>query len=132
MSSIRKRHEVQLLCSFKQYRVEYRIQQGLQNPGREFDSLRPCQMRLKVSSRLGPIFDLEMVDSKLIYHFVKATVQKEVTDWVAHGVIEWVQDGPERYDCYPRVTAIDHPQFFSRLKQHLERQFTFTFELTEN
>lgn len=30
----------------KKYRVEYRIQRSLQNSGRGFDSLRPCQLLL--------------------------------------------------------------------------------------
>jgi hypothetical protein len=88
-------------------------------------------MRLKVSTEDESLLDLEMVDGKLQYHFVKEDLQPAVERWVTRGITEWIQDGPERHDFYPRVTYVDHPQFLFRLKLYLEKQFHFTYELID-
>jgi hypothetical protein len=88
-------------------------------------------MRLKVSSDLEPLLDLEMIDGRLQYHFVAVDLQPAVDRWISRGISEWIQDGPERWDFHPRVTYVDHPQFLFRLKLYLEKQFHFTYELIE-
>jgi len=88
-------------------------------------------MRLRVSTEFEPLIDLEMVDGKLTYHYVKDELQTAVDRWVSRGISEWIQDGPERHDFYPRTTYVDHPQFLFRVKLYLEKQFNFIYELTE-
>lgn len=88
-------------------------------------------MRLKISTEFEPLVDIEVNDGKVQYHFVTDEMQTAVERWIDRGVVEWVQDGPERWDFHPRVTAVAHPQFLFRLKQYLERQFHFTYELIE-
>lgn len=73
-------------------------------------------MRLKVSVTDELLFDLELIDGRLQYHYVKDTLQTAIFRWVQYGVDDWVQDGPERWDCHPETIYIDHPQFLSKLK----------------
>ena len=87
-------------------------------------------MRLRISSS-ELLIDLESHDSGLLqYHFVKDSLQPAVLRWTARGVDEEVVDGPEWYDTHLEIIQSDDPKFLLKLKNYLERQFDFIYELT--
>lgn len=90
-------------------------------------------MRLKVSCDSNLLFDVEIRDGKVQYWFVAANQQSAVLRWIDRGLFEWVpcSHDDDMYDSYPRETQIDHPDFLIRVKDYLERQFHFTYQLTE-
>lgn len=87
-------------------------------------------MRLRVSTD-ELLFDLELVDGRLQYHYVKDTLQTAIFRWVQYGMEDRVQDSPEWHDFHYETIHIDHPQFLSKLKWYLEKQFPFIYELSE-
>lgn len=96
-------------------------------------------MRLKVSTEFEPLLDLESQQGYITVHFVKEDLQSAVQRWLDHGLHEWVSltddglayDKYDHQDMHPRSTLANQPEFIPRLKNYLQRQFSFTYELIE-
>lgn len=97
-------------------------------------------MRLKVSSHLGLLFDLEVKDKRVTYHFVETVMQSSVLRWVEQGVIIWEPASGElsydKFDAYNSVQTRVRPNeshFIYALETYLAKQFNqFTYELIDD
>lgn len=94
-------------------------------------------MRLKVSSNLGLLFDLEVSSGRVTFHFVEDTLQNSVLKWVEQGITTWeshngelAYDKFDPYNTVPIRIKVDHPLFIYYLDAYLGKQFgNFTYEL---
>lgn len=97
-------------------------------------------MRLKVSSHLGLLFDLEVKDSRVTYHFVEQVLQASVLRWVEQGITVWEPiSGELAYDKYDPWNSgrvhikVDEPRFIYALESYLGKQFSnFTYEVVDD
>src|SRR5574338_361227 len=96
-------------------------------------------MRLKVSSHLGLLLDLEVKDGRITYHFIEHVMQSSVLRWVERGIVIWEPaSGELAYDKYDawntvqvRVTPKDS-HYIQSLYTYLAKQFNqFTYELID-
>lgn len=87
-------------------------------------------MRLLITGNNEVLIDLTYQDGQTHNNFVAKGLSDTVNRWLQDGLHEWVHiDGSPS----PRTTECTDPEFLSRLKAYLEKQFpSFTCSLMNN
>jgi hypothetical protein len=80
------------------------------------------------------LIDFEYKDGQTVANYISINLINDATKWLDHGLHEWIEldENDKSQGHRPRSTLSTHPEFLSRLKHYLQRQFSsFTYFLGE-